>query len=75
MLAKSETRQSVSPAWLRSGHQVEQLLGPAFQVQAGVLLGLAARDRIDPLHDIEHALRLAPFLGQDRLDDFSGFAA
>ena len=35
---------------------VEELLGPALHVEAGILLGLVARKPRDPLHEVEDAL-------------------
>ena len=40
----------------RSGHAVEQLLRLALQLQPGILVRLAARQRGDALYEVEHAL-------------------
>ncbi len=45
------------PATARSSADaVEQLLGAAFHVEAGILLGFVARKPRDALHEIEDAL-------------------
>src|SRR6185437_16346274 len=68
---KPETRLSACPAFRESGCPVEQLLRARLQVEPGVLVGLVARDGGDALHEVKDALRFAPFLGQNRLDDLS----
>lgn len=47
---------------------IEQLLGPALEVEPGIMAGLVPRDGGDVLHEVEGALGLAPFPGK-HLDD------
>jgi len=44
----------------KSGRAIEQLLGPGFQVEPGILVGLVAGNRRDALHEIEDSLCQAP---------------
>jgi len=45
---------------LVSGGTLQQFLGLALQLEAGVLMGLAASERRDALHEIEDALSRGP---------------
>ena len=71
----SEKRRGVRAArsGKASGGVVEELLGLRLQFEPRVLTRLAACDRGDALDEVEHALRLSPFLGEHRLDDLGGF--
>src|SRR5713101_6413749 len=52
-----------------SGGALQQFPGLALQLEAGVLMGLAAGERRDALHEIEDALGLAMFFAQHGFDD------
>lgn len=55
-----------------SGHALEQFLRLTFKFETGVLVGLVARERRDPLHEVKDGLRRVMFLGQNRIDDLAG---
>ena len=55
-----------------SADPVEEFLGPALHVEAGILLGLVARKPRDPLHEVEDALGRTSLFHQHLLDDLAG---
>ena len=69
-ITQTESRAGTAcRAALRSGGALQQLPGLALQFEAGVLMGLAASERRDALHEIEDALGPAMFFAQHGLDD------
>ena len=44
---------------------LQQVLGFAFEFEPGILMRLRARQRRDPLYEVEEALRWTAFLFQD----------
>ena len=69
-LSKGRTAERRS-TWTRcrSGRLRQQRPGPALEIEARVLLGLAAGDRGDALDEVEDTLRRMALLGQHGLDD------
>lgn len=55
--------------WWVSAQPGEQLAGLALQVEPGVLVGLAAGMRGDPLDEVEDARWRVALFGKDGLDD------
>jgi hypothetical protein len=52
-----------------SGHSVKQLFRPRLELEPSILMWFVARNRRNPLHEVEDTLGLAALLGEHRLDD------
>ena len=54
--ARPPRMQAVAVSGPASGDPVEELLGAPLHIEAGILLGLVARQPRDALHEVEDAL-------------------
>jgi len=71
--ARPSRMQTVAVSGPTSADPVEELLGASFHIEAGVLLGLVARQSRDPLDKVEDTFGRAALFHQHLLDDLAGF--